>query len=87
MGDAGSRSVAPDVAFAYRPEYSLTAENDHLVADLLERLARVRASGTDVVALVPSSLVHQKMTGEVATTWRCCGLSSVTCTPGTYTCS
>lgn len=61
---AGSWSVAPDVAFAYRPEYSLTAENDHLVADLLEHLARVRASGTDVVALVPSSVVHQKMTGQ-----------------------
>ena len=68
MGDlgvpAGCWSVAPDVAFAYRPEYSLTAENDRLVADLLERLARVRASGADVVALVPSSLVHQKMTGQ-----------------------
>jgi len=59
-----SWSVAPDVAFAYRPEYSLTTENDHLVADLRERLAGLRAAGTEVVALVPSSLVHQKMTGQ-----------------------
>jgi polysaccharide pyruvyl transferase WcaK-like protein len=61
---AGSWTVAPDVAFAYRPEYSLTAENDGQVAAQRERLATVRAGGTDVVALVPSSLVHQKMGEE-----------------------
>src|SRR5918995_2512121 len=58
---AGSWTVAPDVAFAYRSEYSLTAENEGEVAALRERLATVRDGGTAVVALVPSSLVHQKM--------------------------
>jgi polysaccharide pyruvyl transferase WcaK-like protein len=61
---AGSWSVAPDVAFAYRPEYSLTVENEERVADLRERLARLRAAGTDVVALVPSSLVDGKTTAD-----------------------
>jgi colanic acid/amylovoran biosynthesis protein len=56
-----SWSVAADVAFAYRPEYSLTCENEQQVAGLRERLAELRRTGTDVVALVPSSLVHRKM--------------------------
>ena len=58
---AGSWSVAPDVAFAYRPEYSLTAENDERVAALRERLAALVTAGTDVVAVVPSSLVNRKI--------------------------
>jgi colanic acid/amylovoran biosynthesis protein len=57
----GAWSVAPDVAFAYRPEYSLTAENDDQVTKLTEHLAQVRADGTDIVALVPSSLVNRKV--------------------------
>jgi len=55
-------SVAPDVAFAYRPEYSLTSENDTQVEALREHLAGLRAAGTGIVALVPSSLVDQRMT-------------------------
>ena len=61
---AESWSVAPDVAFAYRPEYSLTTENDQQVSALLNRGADLRSAGTDVVGLVPSSLVNQKMTSE-----------------------
>jgi colanic acid/amylovoran biosynthesis protein len=61
---AESWSVAPDVAFAYRPEYSLTAENDQRVAELRERLAGLAAAGTRVVAVVPSSLVNQKLARE-----------------------
>jgi colanic acid/amylovoran biosynthesis protein len=57
-------SVAADVAFAYRPTDSLTSENDERVAELGTGLAEVRAGGTEVVALVPSSLVMQKMSGE-----------------------
>lgn len=54
-------SVAPDVAFAYRPEYSLTSENDARVEELRDRLTRLRAAGTQIVAVVPSSLVDQRM--------------------------
>jgi polysaccharide pyruvyl transferase WcaK-like protein len=61
---AGCWSVAPDVAFAYRPEFSLTAENDQRVGQLRARLAGRRAAGAELVALVPSSLVHQKMTRD-----------------------
>ncbi|NEE01224.1 polysaccharide pyruvyl transferase family protein [Phytoactinopolyspora halotolerans] len=54
-------SVAADVAFAYRASDSLTRENDERVDELAARLDRIRAGGTDVVAVVPSSLVMQKM--------------------------
>jgi colanic acid/amylovoran biosynthesis protein len=57
-------SVAADVAFAYRPSDSLTSENDDLVEELAARLDRIRADGTEVVAVVPSSLVMQKMTAD-----------------------
>jgi polysaccharide pyruvyl transferase WcaK-like protein len=60
---AGSWSVAPDVAFAYQPEYSLTSENDERVAAARAELATARAAGTDVVGLVPSSLVNRKIAG------------------------
>jgi colanic acid/amylovoran biosynthesis protein len=56
-----SWSVAADVAFAYRPEYRLTAENEQRIAVLQERLTTMSAAGTDVVAVVPSSVVHQKL--------------------------
>lgn len=59
-----SWSVAPDVAFAYRPEYRLTSENEDQVGKVRQRLERLRAEGTRVVALVPSSLVFQKMAGD-----------------------
>jgi colanic acid/amylovoran biosynthesis protein len=61
---AGSWTVAPDVAFAYRPEFSLTTESEQQVAQLRDRLADRRNAGTDVVGLVPSSLVNQKMTSD-----------------------
>lgn len=61
---ADSWSVAPDVAFAYRPEFSLTTENLQHVIALRDRLSGLRIAGTDVVGLVPSSLVNQKMTGD-----------------------
>jgi colanic acid/amylovoran biosynthesis protein len=61
---AESWSVAADVAFAYRPEFSLTVENEQQVARLRERLAGIRASGTEVVGLVPSSVVDRKLAKE-----------------------
>jgi colanic acid/amylovoran biosynthesis protein len=57
----GTWSVSPDVAFAYRSDYSLTAENDDRVTKLTEHLTQVRADGTDIIALVPSSLVNRKV--------------------------
>lgn len=61
---ADSWSVAPDVAFGYLPSYSMTTENDSEVSKLHERLVELRAAGTDVVAVVPSSLVNKSMTNE-----------------------
>jgi polysaccharide pyruvyl transferase WcaK-like protein len=57
---ADSWSVAPDVAFAYQPEYSLTRENDERVAATRADLEKVRTTGTDIVGLVPSSLVNRQ---------------------------
>ncbi|WP_129664967.1 polysaccharide pyruvyl transferase family protein [Phytoactinopolyspora endophytica] len=62
----GSWRVAADIAFAYRSSDSLTSENVERVDELSAHLDRVRADGTDVVAVVPSSLVMQKMTTEGA---------------------
>jgi colanic acid/amylovoran biosynthesis protein len=53
-------SVAADLAFAYRPEDSLTRENEDLVAAVVARLAEAAARGTGIVALVPSSLVWKR---------------------------
>jgi colanic acid/amylovoran biosynthesis protein len=61
---SGSWSVAPDVAFAYLPEFSLTTENAERVAELRSSLMELRATSTAIVALVPSSLVNQKMNSE-----------------------
>lgn len=58
---AGSWSVAPDVAFAYQPKYNLTSENEHRVEELRQQLAARRAAGTEVVGLVPSSVVYRKL--------------------------
>lgn len=59
-----SWSVAADVAFSYRAEHSLSDESSAEVAAMSKHLTAVRTTGTDVVALVPSSLVHQKMADE-----------------------
>jgi colanic acid/amylovoran biosynthesis protein len=57
-------SVAPDVAFAYRPEDSLTVENDRRVEDVVTRLGEHRSAGASVVAVVPSSLVLAKISTD-----------------------
>lgn len=53
---------ADDVAFLYKPEYSLSAENDALIDMLGARLDARRAAGDVIVGLVPSSLVLTKVT-------------------------
>ena len=60
----GRWSVAPDVAFAYVPSDSLTSENRDRVEQVSARLAGVRAAGTRVVAVVPSSLVLTKIDAD-----------------------
>jgi colanic acid/amylovoran biosynthesis protein len=54
-------TVAGDVAFAYRPSYRITHENEDRVVVLSEELTAVRDEGISIVAVVPSSLVMQKM--------------------------
>jgi colanic acid/amylovoran biosynthesis protein len=54
-------SVAADVAFAYRPPYRITHENEDQVVALDAELTAVRDVGTSVVAVVPSSLVMEKL--------------------------
>jgi len=57
-------SVASDVAFSYQPEDSLSSENPDQVTALATHLEEIRSRGKDVVALIPSSLVYQKMTED-----------------------
>lgn len=54
-------SVAADVAFAYREEYSLTDEHAAEVEAVARTIAASRSEGRGVAALVPSSLVFQKL--------------------------
>ena len=55
-------SVAPDVAFAYQEAYSLTDEHAAEVDAVARTIEASRREGRRVAALVPSSLVFQKMT-------------------------
>ncbi|GAB4520317.1 MAG: hypothetical protein OHK0046_30410 [Anaerolineae bacterium] len=47
-----------DIAFLYKPAYSLSNENPDKVVALAETLAAVRAQGHMVIGLSPSSLVY-----------------------------
>ncbi len=58
---ADSWSVAADVAFAYRDGYSLTDEHAQAVEEIADAIDALRRDGRGVAALVPSSLVLQKM--------------------------
>jgi colanic acid/amylovoran biosynthesis protein len=54
-------TLAPDIAFLYKPEYSLSDENDDLVNQLLEELTALRSKDRMIIGLLPSSLVYQQM--------------------------
>jgi colanic acid/amylovoran biosynthesis protein len=54
-------TLAPDIAFLYKQEYSLSDENDDLVNQLLEELTALRSKDRMIIGLVPSSLVYQQM--------------------------
>lgn len=53
-------SLSADIAFLYKPEYSLTDENPEQVAALEAKLTVLRESGKKVIGLSPSSVVYQK---------------------------
>lgn len=53
-------SEAADVAFAFRPEDSLTVENEEKVEAIATRLSRLHNDGTEIVAVVPSSLILKR---------------------------
>ena len=60
----GRWSIAPDVAFAYRSEDSLTSENEGLVSQVVRVMRRQEVVASRPVALVPSSLVLKKTADE-----------------------
>ena len=57
-------SVAADVAFAYREEYSLTHEHAEEVEAVARTITASQSQGLGVAALAPSSLVLQKMAAD-----------------------
>jgi colanic acid/amylovoran biosynthesis protein len=54
------KSLAADVGFLYEEAFSLSAENETRVKNLLESLKRVRPEGRSLIGLSPSSLVYEK---------------------------
>lgn len=53
-------SQAADVAFSYKPEFSLSEENIPLVNNACQWIEQARDEGSKLVTFVPSSLVMQK---------------------------
>lgn len=53
--------LAADIAFAYKPEFSLTDENPEKVQALTEKLSGLRAENKTVVVFSPSSVVLKKL--------------------------
>jgi len=49
--------LTADIAFLYQPEFSLSAENETLVQDVLERMDFARKKGKKIVVFSPSILV------------------------------
>lgn len=56
--------LSADVAFLYRPEYSLSDENEDHVAALENTLSNLRDEGCTLVGIAPSALVYQKSEGK-----------------------
>lgn len=53
--------LAADIAFAYRPEFSLSVENPEKVKELADRLADLRKEKKTVIVFSPSSVVLKKL--------------------------
>jgi coenzyme F420-reducing hydrogenase beta subunit/polysaccharide pyruvyl transferase WcaK-like protein len=59
--DLGDRlSMAPDIAFSFRPEDRLTDENPDYEKEILADLEALRESTSGILALSVSSVVHKK---------------------------
>ena len=54
--------VSADIAFSYRPDYSLSIENPEKVSEITERLSNLKKSGKKVIVFSPSTVVLKKMT-------------------------
>lgn len=52
---------APDVAFLYHPDFSVSDENPERVAQDVAKIGDLKAQGTTLIALCPSSVVFQQM--------------------------
>ena len=57
-----SSPVSTDIAFSYRPEYSLSVENPERVSEITDRLSNLKKSGKKVIVFSPSTVVLKKMT-------------------------
>ena len=60
LGLGDRLAMAPDIAFSFRPEDSLTHENPDYERDVVERLEALRPEVDGIVALSVSSVVHKK---------------------------
>jgi len=58
LGDA--LAMAPDIAFSFRAEDSLTTENPDYATQIVAQLEAIRAEVNGIVALSVSSVVHKK---------------------------
>jgi len=58
---AGKTSPAADIAFLYKPAYSLSAENIPRINILLDRIQQEKSKGKKLIIISPSILVDQKM--------------------------
>jgi colanic acid/amylovoran biosynthesis protein len=53
-------SLATDIAFSYKPEYSRSHENELAVHQLSEKMAIIRRQGNRIISIAPSMLVLEK---------------------------
>jgi polysaccharide pyruvyl transferase WcaK-like protein len=59
--DPDRLGFAADVAFSYKPEYSLTSENSTAVSQLCAKIDSAIASGHKIITIAPSVVVSDKM--------------------------
>lgn len=59
--DPDRLALAADIAFSYKPEYSLASENGTAISELGAKIDSAIASGNKIVAIAPSVVVDDKM--------------------------
>lgn len=52
--------LSADIAFLYRPEYSLSVENEPRISAIENRLSQLKAASQTIIGIAPSALVYQK---------------------------